>query len=92
MPLNHQHQMTILKDILSNQKEDCCGTVAEYEQVGRLAQSLISNDNIHNQLKDTLTNVYSYSVAGKNATDVDSHISSHQDDLSQWIDNFDTYS
>ncbi|MEH7583434.1 YtzH-like family protein, partial [Priestia megaterium] len=28
--------MNILKDILSNHQSDCCGTVAECEQVERL--------------------------------------------------------
>lgn len=35
MPLNAEHQMNILKDILSNHQSDCCGTVAECEQVER---------------------------------------------------------
>ena len=42
MPLSHEHQISLIKDILNNQQTDCCGSVAEYEQVERLVKSLIS--------------------------------------------------
>lgn len=92
MPLDHQHQMTILKDILSNHKEDGLGTVSECEQVERLAKSLIANESITNELKNTLTDVYSYSQQGKSATDLDAHVNSHEEQLSQWVEDFNTYS
>ena len=43
MSLNYQHQYSIVTDILTNHSEDCCGSVAECEQLGRLVKSLIVN-------------------------------------------------
>ena len=40
MPINQQHQLEVLKDILVNHQSDCCGTVSECEQLERLIQSL----------------------------------------------------
>ena len=32
MGLNRQHQLQLIKDILTDHQLDCCGTVAEYEE------------------------------------------------------------
>ncbi|MBO9130877.1 YtzH-like family protein [Bacillus sp. 165] len=92
MPLNHEHQMEILKDILTNHQTDCCGTVSEYEQLERLIKSLMTNDNVNNEMKNMLPDMYSYSQSGKNASDLDQHITSHQDELSNWLGGMDSFS
>ncbi|MDR4889282.1 hypothetical protein DZB84_08340 [Bacillus sp. HNG] len=92
MPLDYTHQMDILKDILSNHQMDCCGTVAECEQLGRLIQSLIANPNIDQSVKQVLTDVYSYSQQGQYTQHLDNHIESHQNQISQWISDIDQYS
>lgn len=89
MPLDQQHLVTILKDILVNQQMDCCGSVAECEQVGRLVKSLMVDEGIDNQTKDILQEIYSYCQKGINSTDLDQHIESHQQQLSQWVTNMD---
>ena len=33
MPLQYQDQINLIKDILSNQQSDCCGSVSEYQQL-----------------------------------------------------------
>ncbi len=65
MAINHEHQLTVLKDILSEHQLDRSGTVAECEQIERLAKSLIANDAVHSELKQTLSHIYTYSQNGK---------------------------
>jgi YtzH-like protein len=85
MPLNHEHQMTILKDILSNQQTDCCGTVSECEQIERLVKSLMTNENVQPQVKNVLPDIYTYGQAGKYSANLDDHILSHQQQLTKWM-------
>ncbi|PFH91066.1 YtzH-like family protein [Bacillus sp. AFS088145] len=92
MPLNHEHQLTILRDILMNHQSDCCGTVSECEQLERLVQSLLTNDKITDDVKSMLNDVYYYSQSGKYSSDLDQHITNHQNQLSQWVTDFNTYS
>ncbi|WP_088013564.1 YtzH-like family protein [Gottfriedia acidiceleris] len=92
MPLNHEHQLTILRDILMNHQSDCCGTVSECEQLERLVQSLLTNDQITDDVKSMLNDVYYYSQSGKYSSDLDQHITNHQNQLSQWVTDFNTYS
>ena len=40
MPINQQHQLEVLKDILVNHQSDCCGTVSECEQ--RASHSIVT--------------------------------------------------
>ncbi|PGS56351.1 YtzH-like family protein [Bacillus sp. AFS041924] len=92
MPLNHEHQLTILRDILMNHQSDCCGTISECEQLERLVQSLLTNDQITDDVKSMLNDVYYYSQSGKYSSDLDQHITNHQNQLSQWVTDFNTYS
>lgn len=91
MPLNEQHQLTILQDILKNHQLDCCGTVSECQQLERLIQSLLGNDNVDQQIKNTLLDVYTYSQNGQNTKNMDQHINQHKEELSMWIDSIDNY-
>jgi hypothetical protein len=91
LPLDSTHQISILKDILSNHQMDCCGTVAECEQLERIIKSLMVNTTIDQEFKNTLSGIYSYGQVGKNASDLKNHINHYQDDLSQWIDNIKQY-
>lgn len=86
MAINHEHQLTVLKDILSEHHLDRSGTVSECEQIERLAKSLIANDAVHSELKQTLSHIYTYSQSGKNATDLSSHIDQHEQQLAEWMD------
>jgi hypothetical protein len=91
MPLSNENQMSLLKDILTNQQTDCCGSVAECEQVERLVKSLMVNMDIDNNVKTILTEIYDYSQTGIGTADLDAHITSHQDDLSQWVSDIDQF-
>lgn len=85
MPLDLHNQISVLMDILSNQQTDCCGTVAECEQLERLVKSMLNNENLSSEAKNVLMDVYQYSQNGKNTQHLDEHILSHQQEISQWI-------
>ncbi|CAM3765571.1 YtzH-like family protein [Mesobacillus zeae] len=92
MPLNHTDQVNLLKDILSNQQSDCCGSVAECEQLERLIKSLMVNADISQNVRPILEEIYIYSQNGKNTADLDEHINAHQDQLSSWVENIGEFS
>ncbi|MCM3767153.1 MULTISPECIES: YtzH-like family protein [Bacillaceae] len=92
MPLSHNDQVTLLKDILSNHQTDCCGSVAECEQLERLVKSLMVNTKVDQNVKSILQDVYSYSQTGAQTADLDQHILSNQENLSQWVNDIDQFS
>ncbi len=84
--------MQLLKDILTNHQTDCCGSVSECEQVERLVKSLMVNVDIHENIKPVLQEIYQYSQGGISSSDLGSHITTNQQNLSQWVSNMDHYS
>ncbi|MDF2854456.1 MAG: hypothetical protein K0Q87_307 [Neobacillus sp.] len=92
LPLQTQDQVSLLKDILNNHQTDCCGSVAECEQLERLVKSLMVNTQIDQNVKSILQEVYDYSQSGTYTADLDQHILSNQDNLSQWVDDIDSFS
>ncbi len=92
MPLQYQDQINLIKDILTNHQSDCCGSVSECQQLERLVKSLIVNNQLNQQDTHTLNQIYSYSQGGVNSANLDQHIESHQQQLSQWVDNIDQLS
>ena len=85
MPISYQDQLNLLKDILQNHQEDCCGSVSECEQIERLVKSLMANENIDQNVKAILNEVYSYGQQGTYVEDLSSHIESHQNHLENWV-------
>ncbi|MDQ1144703.1 hypothetical protein QE429_001530 [Bacillus sp. SORGH_AS 510] len=92
MPLSHGDQVTLLKDILNNHQSDCCGSVAECEQLERLVKSLMVNTQVDQNVKHILQEVYQYSQNGAQTADLDQHILSNQNNLSQWVNDIDQFS
>ncbi|AZV50485.1 hypothetical protein BJH90_06715 [Bacillus halotolerans] len=92
MGLNYENQVDLLKDILTDHQLDCCGTVAEYEQLERVIKSLMANTELDSHLKNVLEDVYRYSQSGISSKSIDSHIQEHQSSLSQWVEEMDSYS
>nr|WP_295970975.1 YtzH-like family protein [uncultured Bacillus sp.] len=92
MPLQYSDQVNIIKDILMNHQTDCCGSVSECEQMERLIKSLLDNFNMNQTNKNVLEQIYHYSQGGKNSTNLDQHIESHQQQLSQWVDDIEQFS
>jgi hypothetical protein len=92
VPLSHHDQVNLLKDILSNQQTDCCGSVAEYQQLERLIKSLMVNTNVDGNIKSILQDIYQYSQNGIYASDLEQHIQTNQGQLSQWVDDIGQFS
>ncbi|RSK28220.1 hypothetical protein EJF36_15740 [Bacillus sp. HMF5848] len=92
MPLNSQHQISVLRDILSEHELDCCGTVAECEQLERLIKSLMVNTSLDSNLKHVLEDIYSYSQTGQYSQHLDEHIQGHQQNIGSWISQIDQFS
>ncbi|MBS4175974.1 YtzH-like family protein [Lederbergia citrea] len=92
MPLSHHDQVHLLQDILVNHLEDCCGSVSECEQLGRLVKSLLVNQSVAPEMQPLLENIYAYCQTGKNTADLDNHINAHQEELSQWVGQINNYS
>ncbi|AGK55245.1 MAG: hypothetical protein K0S25_971 [Bacillus sp. (in: firmicutes)] len=92
MPLDHQDQVNLLKDILNNHQSDCCGSISECEQLERLVKSLMVNSNINTDVKTVLQEIYDYSQHGVQTQHLDQHIESNQQRLSEWVSDIDQYS
>lgn len=92
MPLQYSDQVNLLKDILLNHQTDCYGSVSECEQVERLIKSLLIHGNMDHSDRETLEQIYSYCQQGKNAANLEQHIESHQQQLSQWVNQIDQLS
>lgn len=91
MPLTHQHQLTILADILTNHQTDCTGTASECEQVQRLAKILKQNNVIAPEIRQILEQIEEYSTTGAQQMDLLNHIETHQPNLSQWVNTINHY-
>ena len=87
VPLTQLHQFTVLKDILSNHQSDCCGSISECEQVERLVKSLLAQGIDQEHIVPVLNEIYQYGQNGKYSSDLDNHITTHQTQLTGWIDN-----
>lgn len=92
MPLSHQDQVTLLTDILNNHQTDCCGSVAECEQLERLVKSLMVNAQVDQNVKNILQEIYYYSQHGAQTADLDQHILNNQGNLSQWVNDIGQFS
>ena len=92
MPLTHQDQLNLLKDILSNHQTDCCGSVSECEQLERLIKSMMIQTNFDQNEQTVLEEIYNYSQKGINSAHLDNHIESYQQELSQWVTTIDQFS
>lgn len=92
MPLSDQDQVNLLKDILTNQQTDCCGSVSECEQLERLVESLMNNSNINQDVKAVLKQIQTYSQNGIHAANLNQHIETNQQSLSAWVNDINQYS
>ena len=91
MPINQQHQLEVLKDILVNHQSDCRDSFRM--RAIRAPHSIVTaNDNISSDAKTMLNDVYSYSQSGKSSSNLDNHISNNQEQLTQWIAGMDNFS
>lgn len=86
MTLTVNNQLTLLHDLLDEQKIDCCGNVAEYQQIKRIVQSIIAKDNINDeQLLQLLPEIYNYGRQGEIAQNLPEHITTNKNNIENWI-------
>lgn len=86
MTLTVHNQLRLLHDILSEQTEDCCGEIAEYQQIKRLVQAMIANNSISDeQLLQLLPEIYNYGRQGEIAQNDEEHITTNKDNIDTWV-------
>lgn len=87
MTLNINHQLTLLMDLLDEQRNDCCGNVAEYEQITRLVKSLMQNNELTDQqLQQLLPEIYAYGKDGESSSNIEAHITANNQQLATWVE------
>ncbi|KUP05534.1 hypothetical protein Q73_11270 [Bacillus coahuilensis m2-6] len=91
MPLTYHNQLSLLQDILTNHLDDCCGTVAECEQVERLVKSLMVNQDVQQAAKPLLEEIYRYGQEGKYTKGLEQHIHTNRQSLENWVEDMNTY-
>ncbi|WP_186578334.1 YtzH-like family protein [Aquibacillus kalidii] len=86
MSLDVNNQLSLLSDLLSEQSEDCCGSVSECQQIKRLVQSMMANNSIESQeLLQLLPEIYNYGRQGEIAQNLNEHINTNQSNLQNWV-------
>lgn len=91
MPLTHLHQLTMLKDILSEHLSDETGTISEYAQLNRLIDSLLSNELVSDEMKNQLQTLLTYSQKGESSTNTEEHIADHYTLITDWISDIENF-
>ncbi|QHE53305.1 YtzH-like family protein [Pontibacillus sp. HMF3514] len=86
MPLTTKDQMNVLYDLLSEHAEECCGSVSEYQQIQRLARSLLSKKAINNDdFLQILPQIYDYGRDGEISDNDSNYVTSNQAQLNEWM-------
>ncbi|WP_164668320.1 YtzH-like family protein [Virgibacillus doumboii] len=86
MTLTVHNQLRLLQDILSEQTEDCCGEISEYQQIKRLVQAMMANNSISDeQLLQLLPEIYNYGRQGEIAHNDEEHITTNKDNIETWV-------
>jgi hypothetical protein len=85
MPLDHNHQLSLLRDILQDHLADCNGSSAECAQLERLAAALSANSLIHEELRQTIVSINHYSHTGASHQQLDAHIKDHMPHIESWL-------
>lgn len=86
MTLTVNNQLKLLQDILSEQNEDCCGEISEYQQIKRLVQAMMANDTISDeQLLQLLPEIYNYGRQGEIAHNDAEHITANKEKIETWV-------
>lgn len=86
MTLSVNNQLMLLHDILDEHHVDRSGSVAEYQQIKRLVQAIITKDSIADeQLLQLLPEMYDYGKRGESAQNQPEHITSYQNNIESWL-------
>ncbi|OZM56096.1 hypothetical protein CIB95_13385 [Lottiidibacillus patelloidae] len=91
MPITSNDQLHLLYDILTNHKIDCCGSMSECQQIQRIVQSLVNDQSLSYDMKNTLKDIYNYSKVPENNQHLEHHIVQHNGHLDNWISSIDSF-
>ncbi|WP_170885649.1 YtzH-like family protein [Bacillus alkalicellulosilyticus] len=84
MPINQEHKLSLLTDILKNQMEQHQMTTDEYDQISRLLSSLLNESALSNtQLEQTFMAIQQHHY-GNNSGFSDT-------DVEQWLQTIEQY-
>lgn len=86
MPLNYNHHIQLLSDIIRNHSYDNCGTSSECQQLHRLANMLMQDTNIDASTREVLQNIRDYGLTGSNHEQLTDHITANSGSFNGWID------
>ncbi len=89
MTISKEHNLTLLRDILAGHHEDCCASVAEYEQANRVIDNLMLNHSLNADTAAILQEIQGYCQNGASLSSHDDHIEHHHESLSSWVDHID---
>jgi len=83
--LTVHNQLTLLHDLLDEHVSHNNGSVAEYQQIKRLVQSLIANNQVSNdQLLQLLPEIYNYGLQGEVVQSLPDHITDNKENIETW--------
>lgn len=86
MPIDQNHQLAILTDILRTQHLDCYATGSEYEQIARLANHLLQHNHVPAGMRDTLKLIHHYGVLGTQNNVSELYVHQNQGQLNEWVE------
>ncbi|HEX7065813.1 MAG TPA: YtzH-like family protein [Bacillales bacterium] len=89
MPLDVHQRLRILSDILRSHQLDCCGTVSEYEQAGRLAQTLLNESGFQEDIRNTFSSIQQYTEKGARHNNPEQYILENHTHLDEWVQELD---
>jgi hypothetical protein len=89
LPLNQNHQLQLLSDILRNHSYDSCGTNSECEQLHRLANTLLQNSSLEQTTRDALQSISEYGKVGSTHDQLTNHIDLNQSYINTWVESLD---
>ncbi|GAB4074947.1 hypothetical protein GCM10028778_24500 [Barrientosiimonas marina] len=90
MTLTTHNQLQLLYDILTEQKEECSGSISEYQLIKRQVQAVMANDSVRNeQLLRLLPEIYNYGRQGEVAQNDEEHIVTNAENINKWLNAID---
>lgn len=86
MILTSNNQLTLLHDLLAEQRMEGTGTINEYQQIKRLVQTIFAHQTVANEaLLNILPEIYNYGRKGEIVQSITEHIASNNDSIQHWL-------
>ncbi len=89
MPISKENHLALLRDILANHHQDCCGSTSEYEQASRIINNLLAEHQLDAHSVSVLQEIETYCRNGATLATHETHINEHQESLTEWVSHLD---